>query len=66
MYLYISVYLNHFANKSNNQEICCSKTFIGRVFKNIYCRVLSAANLIVVISMVERPGENLLRIFKDL
>ena len=35
-------------------EICCSKTFISRVFKNIYCRVLSAANLIVVISMVER------------
>ena len=37
-----------------NQEICCSKTFISRVFKNIYCRVLSAANLIVVISMVDR------------
>ena len=57
MYFYsfqISVYLNHFANKSNNQEICCSKTFISRVFKNIYCRVLSAANLTVVISMVER------------
>ena len=42
----ISVYLNHFANQSNNQEICCSKTFISRVFKNIYCHgfELSAPN----------------------
>ena len=33
------MYLNHLANKSNNQEICCSKTCISRVLSapNFYC-----------------------------
>ena len=31
----ISVDLNHFANKSNNQQTCCSKTFISRVLTEV-------------------------------